>query len=223
MGRLSSRRGAVAAAFACALAGAVRADAATLIQNGGFTEGSDGVPAQWRADGWKRDLSQFEWETTPDGAGVVSITNVEPNDAHWCQTVAVQPDATYRVSARTKTRNVGRETAGALIAIEPRIADTADVRGTQDWQELTIDVAAGERTTLDVCVRLGSYANLNTGSAWFTDVRMVQLSAPPPRTGWLSWRPPTAWARASWFTIALPLFAGLLLAFGLGIGRRSRP
>jgi hypothetical protein len=211
----------VAALAVMGLLAATAVGAATLLQNGSFAEGSGGAPTGWRADGWRRELSRFAWDELPDGTHAVTITNVEPNDAHWCQTVAVQPDATYRVSARVRTHDVGTGTAGALVAIEPRLGDTADIKGTMtDWQDLALDFGVGDRTSVDVCVRLGSYANLNTGSAVFTDVRLVELSAPPAHS-WLRW--PT-WMRSSrplWFTVGLPLVGGVILAAGLGIFRSA--
>ena len=83
-----------------------------------------------------------------------------------------------------------------------------------------------------MCLRLGSYANLNTGTAWFTDVRVEQIGGPAPANGGSGGARPSfnislmpmlvAFRQATWAQTALPLFAGLLLAYGLGIGRRSR-
>ena len=147
--------------------------------------------------------------------------NVVPNDARWCQSVAVDPGAMYRVAVRARTSDVGTTASGAHIAIEPRVADSADLRGTQDWQPLEIVARAGDESQWDVCLRLGSYANLNTGSAWFTDVTVTQIGAPtgPSPTSRQLARL-VEWARASGGSAALPLIGGVLLAFGLGIGRR---
>ena len=201
--------------------------AAPLVTNGSFTEGADGRPTAWRTEAWAQDASTFGWDSNKDGTGQVSITSPVPNDARWCQSVPVEPGATYRVSAQVKTKDVGAVTAGALIAIEPRIADTRDIRGTQDWETLEVTAKAGTETAWDVCLRLGSYANLNTGTAWFTDVDLVQLRPAAARSErrWsltpsaLGLAPP-----ASWHEVASPIAGGLLLAFGFGIfgGHRKR-
>ena len=226
MGRLSlllSACGLVLASSALA--------AAPLLHNGRFTETADGLPAGWRVEAWARDLSDFGWEPAADGradgSGMARIVNRSANDARWCQTIAVTPGASYRVSARVKTQDVGLTTAGALIALEPRIGDSVDVKGTRDWQTIEVTAANEDASTWDVCLRLGSYANLNTGTAWFTDVRVDLLSGGAP-TGGSRWPrftlAPTlaALRQTPWLQIAVPIVGGLLLALGLGIiGRRS--
>ena len=202
------------------LAEAAPAAVASLLQNGGFTAGTGGVPTGWRTEAWSRDSASFGWEVAPDGTGAIRITNLQPNDSRWCQQVSVQPGASYRVSARAKTSDIGTATAGALLAVEPRIADSPDVRGTQDWQTLDLVARAGNESTWDICARLGSYANLNTGTAWFTDVAVVQVGQPPTAAAqaWGRWW--TSWSRGRGLAAALPLLGGLLLGYGLGIGRR---
>jgi hypothetical protein len=225
MGRLSL----LILGLALALPSAAPA-ASTLLQNGRFTEAAGGLPAGWRVEAWARDLTDVTWEPSADGpgdgSGMARIVNRAANDARLCQTIPVRPGASYRVSARVKTQDVGLTTAGALIAIEPRIADSVDLKGTQDWQTLEVTVANPDASTWDVCLRLGSYANLNTGTAWFTDVRVDLLSGGVPTTGsrWpsLTLAPLLASLRQTpWMQTAVPLVGGFLLALGLGIvGRR---
>lgn len=221
MGRLS------ALALVLALV-APRGAEAALIQNGSFTVTAGGMPAGWRLEAWARDLTDVGWEPGEAGAGIVRIVNRGPNDARLCQSIPVSPGVAYKVSARVKTENVGTATAGALIAIEPRIADSVDVKGTQDWQRIEVSATNADASTWDVCVRLGSYANLNTGTAWFADVRVdaIGTSLPPEGSRWPSLGLETlvvSIRQTPWVQTALPIVAGLVLAFGLGIvGRRSR-
>ncbi len=200
---------------------------APLVQNGLFTEASSGIPTGWRVEAWVRDLADVTWEPI-EGGGVVRIVNREANDTRLCQSVPVVAGATYRASARVRTENVGMTTAGAMIVLEPRIADSPDLKGTQDWQILQVTAVNAEASSWDVCLRLGSYANLNTGSAWFTEVRVDQVAGPPPVTGtrwsrFVARLPLAAWRDSPWTETAAPLVGGLLLAFGLRIvGRRPR-
>jgi hypothetical protein len=201
---------------------------ATIVQNGRFTDVTGGLPSGWRTEAWARDLSDFGWEAGPSGNGMARIINRGANDARFCQTIAVTPGATYRVSAQVKTEGIGAATAGALIAIEPRIADSIDTKGTQDWQLVQVNVENPDASQWDICLRLGSYANLNTGTAWFTDVRVDQIGGAAPRAESrlprLSFGPSLATLKQTpWFQIAAPLIGGLLLALGLGvIGRTPR-
>lgn len=226
MGRLISGRGA-AAALALVVLLALPA-AAPALQNGRFTATSGGVPTGWRLEAWAKDQTDVGWEPGTDGNGLARIVNRGPNDARLCQTMGVTPGAEYRVTARVKTENVGQTTAGALIAIEPRIADSVDLKGTQDWQTLEVSARNQDAASWDICLRLGSYANLNTGTAWFTDVRVEVVGGAAPTTAsrWPSFgigTMVTAFRTSSWSSTAVPLVAGLLLAFGLGIiGGRFR-
>ena len=220
MGRLS----ALAILAALAMPGVV---SAALLQNGAFMTASDGIPAGWRVEAWARDLTDVSWEAGEAGAGIVRIVNRGPNDARLCQSFVVSPGVTYRVSARVKTENVGAATAGALIAIEPRVADSIDVKGTQDWQRIEVSATNTDQNSWDACLRLGSYANLNTGSAWFADVRVeaIGTSAAPAESRWPDLGLTALLAtmrRTPWVQTALPLVAGLVLAFGLGIVGRGR-
>jgi hypothetical protein len=201
---------------------------ATLLRNGRFTDVSGGMPSGWRPEAWNKDYSEFGWEAGADGVGMARIVNRTANDARYCQPIAVTPGGSYRVTARVKTENVGTTTAGALLAIEPRVADSVDLKGTQDWQLLQVTAANEEATTWDICLRLGSYANLNTGTAWFSDVQVVQFGGPAPGAA-ASRRPrlPTVPSLATirqtpWMQLAAPLVGGLLLALGLGIVGRRR-
>ena len=201
---------------------------AALLQNGRFTDPGDGIPRGWRVEAWNRDLTDVALDAGVGDGRAVRIVNREANDARVCQSIAVTPGATYRVSARVKTAGIGQQTAGALIAIEPRIADSADVKGTNDWQTLEVTAANADASTWDVCVRLGSYANLNTGTAWFTDVQVDRIGGTDDAGGgiWprLGLGPLVASLRQTpWAQTALPLVGGLVLAFGLGLfGRRPR-
>lgn len=203
------------------------AAAAPLLVNGRFTEAVDGIPNGWRPDAWNREYSEYTWEADGSAGGAVRIVNHTANDARLCQTIPVVPGGSYHVSARVKTAGVGMTTAGALIALEPRIADSPDLKGTQDWQTIDVTAESGERDSMDVCLRLGSYSNLNTGTAWFSDVRVEQVGGPAPGSapGWWSRVSAApllaALRRSSWWEVAVPLLGGGLLALGLGVvGRR---
>jgi hypothetical protein len=210
-----------ALALAAALVAAADGAAASLVRNGAFTEGAGGTPAGWRTEAWNADAAEFAWEVAPDGTGTIAITNPTPNDARWCQTIAVEPGATYRIAGRVRTREVGAGAAGAFIAIEPLVGHTPIVHGTADWRPLQVllEARANERRW-DVCPRLGSYGSLNTGTAWFTDVEVVLVRAAPAAAAWRVGHLWDALRQTGWFPIALPIAAGVLLAFGLGILRR---
>ncbi len=191
-----------------------------LLKNGRLTEGAGGTPEGWNNVAWNNTFSRFEWTVAEDGTGMLGIiTSEQPNDARWCQGVTVEPGATYRITARVRTQDVGRAAAGAFLTIEPSGVYTDFVQGTQDWRPLELVVRAQDESSWNVCGRLGSFSNLNTGAAWFTDFSMTQVGRAPPRPSRLS-QALSASLRVGWLGLTLPFAGGLLLAYGLGIFRR---
>lgn len=198
---------------------------APVLANGRFADVRDGLPVGWRPVTWVMDNTAFEATPSADpGGGVLRIANLKGNDARLCQTVALDPGMTYRISGMVRTEDVGTDLIGALITIEPRVADTVDVRGTQEWQRLELTAAANGMSSWDVCLRLGSYGNLNTGTAYFREVDVRPMFVRPTR--WLPQMPsdPAAFVRLTlWSPVTAALVGGLLLAYGFGIlGNRAR-
>lgn len=222
MERLNAR---ATALLALLLLAPTSATAAPLLENGALLEGSGKQPVGWRPDAWNAEASRFAWQAD-DERGTLAITNLAANDAHWCQTVAITPGNTYRVSAEVRTQNVGAAAAGAFISVEPRIAHSRLLDGTSDWQPLGLMIQAiGPERQWDVCLRLGSNANLNTGSAWFRNIAMLLVRAgSPERRGPSLLTSAAQWVgRTSWAGMLLPLVAGIVLAFGLGLFDRRPP
>lgn len=199
-----------------------RAFAAGTLVNGDLAAGEGNVPTGWQPVFWSPTASVFSWSppSTQGGGGVLRITSTEGNDAKWCQTVAVEPGTTYRVAAEARAIDVGSALYGAIITVEPRVGDSEDLRGTTPWRPLEVTLNAGELSSWDVCLRLGNYANLNTGTAEFRNVTLTALDAPRKiRWSW-NFKLPEGWTTHA--ADALPVLGGLLLAFGFGIFRRRR-
>jgi hypothetical protein len=220
--------GRVAAALALAvlLATAPATANGALLRNGALGDGRGPAPHAWRSAAWSIEHSRFGWnrdETPP----TLSIVNVEPNDAYWCQTVAVTPGNTYEILTEIRTEDVGTETAGAFISIEPRIGYSRLITGTSPWQPVQLRLQAqGPEQQWDVCLRLGSNGSLNTGTAWFRNVAMreVAIGAPPRTRGPSLAAQLWQWTRQTgWMGVLLPVGAGVALAFGFGIFDRRQP
>lgn len=196
-----------------------------VLANGRFIDVRNGLPTGWHPVTWVADNTIFAaMPPGDDGGGVLRIANVSGNDARLCQTVSLDPGMTYRIAATVRTEDVGTDLIGALVTVEPRVADTIDLRGTRDWQRLELTAAANGLSSWDVCLRLGSYGNLNTGTAYFRDVEVRPMFVRPTR--WLPQMPsdPRAFVRvALWSPTTAAVVGGLLLAYGFGIlGNRWR-
>jgi hypothetical protein len=111
--------------------------------------------------------------------GIITITSNQPNDARWTQNVPVSPSTWYRISGWVKTENVGDKAMGAYLSVMNTFNNTAELRGTQDWQQVGMWVkTSGLETTLPIACRLGGYGSLNTGTASCTGISVEAAGSP---------------------------------------------
>ena len=88
-----------------------------------------------------------------------------------------------------------------------------DIKGSEDWQTIELWVKTEKwQDRITLALRLGGYSSLNTGEAWFSDIKAEAVSGPPsnaknvyqPATGGGGFAPLSLWA--------LILLLGLLTA-----------
>ena len=178
------------AAFACtgaAKAEASPSDAVNLADNGSFeyADDSTGLPVGWTEDAWLQgpEDSAFTVETSgaQDGQSCVRIVNNEANDARFIQTIEVEPDALYRLSAYIKAEDVPKDGVGASFGVMDMQGALLDIDDTfGKWQKFEFYGRTGkEQTQMTVALRLGGYGNETKGSAWFDDVRVEPVGELP--------------------------------------------
>ncbi len=176
------------AVFLCAtLAAAIfaprRAVAAqNLLLNGDFAKGSEDQPDLWRTEAWinKPDAFLAHWHSYSDKPNELEVDNLQANDARWMQSLTVAP-GWYELSVDVRTENVGTKETGATISVMEDGIMSADVRGTTDWQRVTLYLkVGGHGADIDVALRVGGFSSLNTGRAFFKNATLVQIAPPPP-------------------------------------------
>ncbi|MEA4897703.1 MAG: phospholipid carrier-dependent glycosyltransferase [Christensenellaceae bacterium] len=152
-----------------------------LLENGGL-EAVDayGAPAAWTAAMWHWDEGVSALTVSPDGfAGgrALHIHNASENDARFLQTVDVEPDTCYRITAKVKASGADRDRAGAGLSIDNSFASSEQVYDTQGaWRDLSLTGRTGpDQYELAVLMRLGGYGSLNVGEAWFDEIEMVEI------------------------------------------------
>lgn len=162
----------------------------SLIVNGGFEQEVAGVPVGWSQDAWKTDGSTvFRLERTESGV-VAVVENIQPNDARWSQKVEVEPDTIYRLSGRVRAENVGMSATGANLTVLGILETSRDLKGTTGWEEVHLIGRTGKNQhEITVTARLGGYGNLNTGKAFFDDIRLEKLNAVPDGERVVSFEP----------------------------------
>jgi hypothetical protein len=156
-----------------------------LLHNGDFSLGSEDSVNGWRTDAWIQDpgATDYHWIRPVAGAsGEIELFTHHDNDARWLQPVSLGP-GWYRISAEAKTAKVLPFFTGANVSILEDGITSADLRGDHDWTPLSLFLKIGPRgADVDVCMRLGGYANLTRGQAFFRSARIERVSAPAPGT-----------------------------------------
>lgn len=165
---------------------------ASLLVNGGFESGvaspAGWAPAWW--DGAPAPTVGWSQEAARTGARGVRVAASVPTDARWEQAVAVEPGATYRLAGWVRTENVAvaeSYVVGASLSVLGGFEHTPALVGTHGWTYVALEFAAGSRTEVVICARLGFYSGTATGTAWFDDVSLTRLgghAAEEPVVAW---------------------------------------
>ena len=154
-----------------------------LLVNADFSEMENGMPAGWTTGMWvtSSGVSYLEPAVLEDGTTAVLIENVAPNDARFEQTVSVQENATYRLTARVKAQGCEADKIGANVSFLGVFGTSDDVHDTDgEWETVTLYAQTGKgMRSATVCVRLGGYGSEAAGRAWFTDVCLEQVETAP--------------------------------------------
>ncbi|MBQ5757029.1 MAG: glycosyltransferase family 39 protein [Clostridia bacterium] len=152
-----------------------------LIYNGDFSVSSAdaSLPAGWDLSAYveSEDYLDYGFSEDPEVGSYIYIENIRSNDARAIQTVSVEPDTVYRITALVKTENVEGD-LGATISIDNFALDgtycySYDLFGTNDWEDVELLVLTPpDQHTLRVAMRLGGYSMEACGKACFADIRM---------------------------------------------------
>jgi hypothetical protein len=172
-----------------AFAAPANVDSTNLLLNAGFEEGDfspTGSPDHWSQNAYIPS-AEFLWDDTQayEGSRSVKITAETLNDASWVQTVSIQPNTLYRLSGWIKTENVARpEGRGANLSLLDTWDSSVDLFGTNDWTYVSLRFNSGEKTEVTIAARLGFYAGMTTGTAWFDDLELAPIQPSDPHPAW---------------------------------------
>lgn len=162
--------------------GAPAAEAGSnLLANSDFSRGAGRSPDDWRTAGWKEapSVTGYDWLHSPGSELELVVTNFQPNDARWVQSLSLGP-GWYYVSVEARTENVPSDEAGASISLDEDSINSPDLRGTTDWQRLGFYIEVGKHgADMDIALRLGNFGSLSTGRAIFRNPSLVKVAAPP--------------------------------------------
>ena len=120
--------------------------------------------------------------TAPDGSNVIKIESPEYNDARFVQTVKVEPNSIYRLSAWVKTGDIEKRSAdsGANICFIQTHCKSDFILSDTDWQEVVIYGKTDSKTKqVTVGLRLGYYSADAKGVAYFDNVSLTRVDSVP--------------------------------------------
>jgi hypothetical protein len=171
------------AAVCCALllpldltAGLVREaaeDLPNLLVNNSFEDGKTG----WEFTSWaKRSNLVVDNTEKHRGHPSVRLQNVGADDSFARQKVAVKPHTRYRLSGYIKTKDVEvKGAAGAALSLEGGFERTVSLVGDKEWTRVSFEFETGPLDTIKVGARLGHHGALAVGTAWFSELSLVEV------------------------------------------------
>jgi hypothetical protein len=168
----------LSASLAClALAGGVRAaPTANLLSNGSFEKEAAGTPVAWEVRQWAGAATSELAHEGHTGKRCAMIASDKGGDFSLVTNVAVEPFASYRLSAWIKTEDVRAVGGlGALINIcDFDVGMPSALTGTRDWTRVEITFNTCGQDHVWVSCGLGGWGNV-TGKAWFDDLVLQQI------------------------------------------------
>ncbi len=152
-----------------------------IITNGDFDKRMDfNDPKKsygWTMQAYLPNSAIINWDKkfgrNNTGGILIETGGNVPNDIALTQTITLDPNKFYRLSAWIKTENVA-DGAGANICLYGTWTKSESVTGTDDWQKIELDIPPGSKEITIGC-RLGYWAGTSTGKAYFDDVFIEEL------------------------------------------------
>jgi hypothetical protein len=153
-----------------------------LLTNASLSRGSGSSCDGWRSDAWilSPTATNFTWIAPDEGhPGQLEVDTTHDNDARWAQTLSLS-GGWYRISVWARSEDALPYFTGANISVLEDGIVSADLRGTQPWQQLVLYLKVPPYgADIDVALRLGGYTNLTRGRAFFHDPEVIRIDAPP--------------------------------------------
>lgn len=157
--------------------------ATNLVKNGDLTDGFAGAPANWYALPSDKKLTRFSWTWSQAEGGVLGISNQSRTYSSWHQALMLRPGI-YHVTAEARVNGTTARDGGASLAISTYDGIQVmsnHLQGNADWQPFTFFLTVDRwGDTTELLCQLGVSGNPDTGRASFRNIKVVEVSGPPP-------------------------------------------
>jgi hypothetical protein len=154
-----------------------------LIKNPGFEDGLEGWTTSIQGG---RPQIEFDTDEAREGWQALRVTATEPSSGVTIyQEVKLKPGQWYRFSGWVRTRGLdprGSPVCGTFMIEDwPRtIAVGTKHGGDTEWTEVQITFQAPASGLIRVVATLVPWNQQGTGTAWFDDLTLVEVSQPAP-------------------------------------------
>lgn len=154
-----------------------------LLVNGDFEQTAAGrLPPGWTVDYFREGtVFQVTGKKVYSGGQALQIRSETENDARLIQSVKVKPLTYYRLTGWIATEEVTENKVGAnLCVVDHGFHHSPSLTGTTGWTqvELNFRTYAGQNE-VTIGARLGMWGNTVKGTAYFDDLRLVELETVP--------------------------------------------
>lgn len=156
-----------------------------LLINPGFEQvDADGMPIGWRTDAYLNVEGLTLYSVVDEahsGEKSAEIVNLDYNDARFYQTVAVEPNTSYRLSGYIKAWDTLDEGRGANLSIKDVYVFSESVYESADeWVYVEVYGLTGEdQKEVTVYARLGGYSGESIGTARLDDLCLEKVDVVP--------------------------------------------
>jgi Carbohydrate binding domain len=161
---------------------------ASVVFNGGFENDLAAGGFDWRKQNDPHVTFAFDRSTYHSGSRSLRIDfdgEANIDFQHLCETVAVEPRKSYRLTAYLKSSGISTDREFLWMIFDPRNPrqpphSTAGILGTQPWTRLEVEFTADAETRIAQIVlrRIPSakFDNKLRGTLWIDDVSLVALA-----------------------------------------------
>ncbi|EDY21521.1 hypothetical protein CfE428DRAFT_0766 [Chthoniobacter flavus Ellin428] len=148
-----------------------------LLANANFEKGTAG----WELLNWGRS-SKMELDPNErhEGKAALRVDNLDGCHSFVRQLLTVKPHTRYRLSGYIKTRDVEPakkgQRSGAILMVGRMSVYTPLLTGTTPWTKVTVDFTTKDDAQIHVGPSVGTDATFARGSAWYSELRLTELS-----------------------------------------------
>lgn len=150
-----------------------------MLENPSFEESEDGLPLNWKSKVHKGNAKlSIDSSLARSGKNSARIESKEGGGAEYLMVPSLEPGE-YLLSAWVRTKDV-EGMNGVLLKVQGRglqTKESAKLKGTIDeWQKLQINFRVDSQSGAVVFCLFGAWSEA-TGTVWFDDVELFQLSS----------------------------------------------